>query len=280
MYADIIVDITHTKLDKVFQYQIPSELEGILKPGMEVSVPFGNGNKETKGYVTGITDTCDYDPSKIKKIINIQEGSVPIESKLIELAAWMKENYGGTMIQALKTVLPIKQKQKSKLKRTVRLLLSEEEGKEKLNFYLHKNQKARARVLAELLVYKELEYELIVKKLNVSTSVLKVLEEQKVLKIDQEQIYRNPVSVKKKEKREIRYTKEQEDAILRFTEDYKKGIRKTYLIHGVTGSGKTEVYMEMIARISSKCRPVVGSSKIYSVFPVSRFESSVASLTR
>ena len=249
MYADIIVDITHAKLDRVFQYQIPSEMEGVLKPGMEVCVPFGNGNKETKGYVTGITDTCDYDPSKIKKIKKIQEGSVQIESKLIELAAWMKENYGGTMIQALKTVLPIKQKQKSKLKRTVKLLLSEEEGKEKLDLYLHKNQKARARVLAELLTYKELEYELIVKKLNVSSSVLKALEEQKVLVIDKEQIYRNPVKEKKKEQKEIQYTKEQEEAVLRFTDDYKKGIRNIYLIHGVTGSGKTEVYMEMIAHV-------------------------------
>ena len=51
MYADIIVDITHEKLDKVFQYRIPSHLEGMLKVGMEVVVPFGMGNKEIKGYV-------------------------------------------------------------------------------------------------------------------------------------------------------------------------------------------------------------------------------------
>ena len=49
MYADIIVDITHEKLDKVFQYRIPSHLEGMLKVGTEVVVPFGKGNKEIKG---------------------------------------------------------------------------------------------------------------------------------------------------------------------------------------------------------------------------------------
>ena len=56
----------------------------------------------------------------------------------------MKENYGGTMIQALKTVLPIKQKENARMKRRLCLILSEEEGKRKLEFYLEKNQKARA----------------------------------------------------------------------------------------------------------------------------------------
>ena len=58
MYADIIVDITHEKLDKVFQYRIPSHLEGMLKVGMEVVVPFGMGNKEIKGYVTRTCGVC------------------------------------------------------------------------------------------------------------------------------------------------------------------------------------------------------------------------------
>ena len=51
MYADIIIDITHEKLDKIFQYRIPDKLKEDLRIGMEVVVPFGKGNKETKGYV-------------------------------------------------------------------------------------------------------------------------------------------------------------------------------------------------------------------------------------
>ena len=249
MYADIIIDITHTKLDKVFQYHIPEYMESFLRPGMEVMVPFGNGNKETKGYVTGISKVCDYDPKKIKDIKGISEKSVAIESKLVELAAWMKENYGGTMIQSLKTVLPIRQKQKSKVKRTIKLLLSEEEGKEKLDFYLRKNQRARARLLAELLMYHEIGYELVIGKLNVTRATVKTLEEQGVLKIEQEQIFRNPVQTYQKEQIEISYTEEQKNVISRFSNEYSKGIRNTYLIHGITGSGKTEIYMEMIAQV-------------------------------
>ena len=80
MYADIIIDITHEKLDKVFQYSIPSHLEGMLKVGTEVVVPFGRGNKETKGYVTGFSREAGYDVSKIKPVAGIAKDSVAIES--------------------------------------------------------------------------------------------------------------------------------------------------------------------------------------------------------
>ena len=128
MYTDIIIDITHEKLDKVFQYRIPSHLEGMLKVGTEVVVPFGKGNKEINGYVTGFSERAEYAPEKIKEILRIAEESVAIESRLVALAAWMKESYGGTMIQALKTVLPIKKKERAKEKQKVRLLLTEKKS--------------------------------------------------------------------------------------------------------------------------------------------------------
>ena len=92
MYADIIIDITHEKLDKVFQYRIPSELEGILEVGTEVIVPFGRGNKETGGYVIGFSETTDYDADKIKFILRRAEDKRAIESKLVALAAWIRSN--------------------------------------------------------------------------------------------------------------------------------------------------------------------------------------------
>ena len=111
MFADIIVDIKHEKLDRIFQYRIPEWLKEELNVGMEVVIPFGKGNRQTKGYVVGISETCDYDLSKVKEIEDISRNSVEIEAKLIALAAWMKSNYGGTMLQSLKTVLPIKEKE-------------------------------------------------------------------------------------------------------------------------------------------------------------------------
>ena len=129
MYANIIIDITHEKLDKIFQYRIPRELENELSIGTEVIVPFGKGNRETSGYVIGFSKNTDYDPEKIKPVLKIAEKRMAIESKLVSLAAWMKEYYGGTMIQALKTVLPIKKQENIRQKRTVRLLMNEEDAK-------------------------------------------------------------------------------------------------------------------------------------------------------
>lgn len=249
MYADIIIDITHEKLDKVFQYRIPSELEGILEVGTEVVVPFGRGNKETGGYVIGFSETADYDADKIKFILRRAEDKRAIESKLVALAAWMKESYGGTMIQALRTVLPIKKQEKIKKKRTVRLLLSEEEGRERLDIFLHKNQKARARVLAGLLDQPCQDYELLTKKLHVTLAVLRAMEEQGILLIESQDALRNPVCYRRTEEKETILTKEQEQAVSVFAQDYENGYRNTYLVYGVTGSGKTEVYMQMIRHV-------------------------------
>ncbi len=249
MYADIIVDITHEKLDKVFQYGIPSELEGVLQIGMEVIVPFGKSNKEIRGYVTGFSHKPVYDEAKLKTVLRVAKDSVAIEAKLVALAAWMKEHYGGTMIQSLKTVIPIKKQEKAREKRRVRLLLGEEEGKRQLEVFLHKNQKARARLLAALLDQPEQDYDLLTKKMNVTRTVVRALEEQKLITLESEKVFRDPIRHKNTRRKTPEFTEEQQHAINIFREDYRRGLHKTYLVYGITGSGKTEVYMEMIAQV-------------------------------
>lgn len=116
-YAKVIVDISHEKLDRTFEYRIPEKLCGKVCEGMQLLIPFGPSSRQITGYVVGISEEADYDPARIKEVIEVKEDGVAIEGQLIRLAAWMKKNYGGTMNQALKTVLPVKKKIKAKEKR-------------------------------------------------------------------------------------------------------------------------------------------------------------------
>ena len=104
-----------------------------------------------KGYVIRVTDQPSFDVSRMKEIRGVETGSNSIESRLIALAAWMREQYGATMIQALKTVLPVKQKMKQKEERWIRLLLEKDEGENQLELCRKKHYVARQRLLEALL---------------------------------------------------------------------------------------------------------------------------------
>lgn len=125
MYASIIIDISHEKLDRTFCYRIPEDMKEQIYPGVQVTVPFGKGNRSIRGYVIEVRPSPDYDADKIKEISSVAKSSVPIETQMIALAAWMRRNYGGTMNQALKTVIPVKQKSRAKEKRIVCLCMEE-----------------------------------------------------------------------------------------------------------------------------------------------------------
>ena len=196
IYADIIIDISSEKLDKTFQYRVPEELEQEIKVGMVVSIPFGNGNKIRKGYVIGLTDKPKVDPDRIKAISQCSSGQETTESRLIILAAWMRENYGSTMIQALKTVLPIQEKIRAKEKRYLCLNVSEKEGRKILEGLEKTRFKARTRLLRELLDKKRLEYTLAAKELGATSAVVGKMKEQGVLRIEYDEIFRNSIDGK------------------------------------------------------------------------------------
>ena len=113
LYARVIIDISHEKVDRPFCYKIPKHLLEQIKIGDCVEVPFGKGNAIRKGYVIELMEMPDFNPDLIKEIEGVT-GGVKVENKLIKLAYWIREEYGSTMIQALQTVLPVKQKVKQK----------------------------------------------------------------------------------------------------------------------------------------------------------------------
>lgn len=256
-FAQIIIDISHEKVDRTFDYRIPSQLEDRISVGVLVKIPFGKGNSLRKGYVVGITDHADYDADKIKEIDSIVEGSVSAESQLIMLAWWLKEQYGSTMNQALKTVLPVKQKVKPKEKKVLRLLIPEEQLEALTAEAEKKSYKARVRLFKALKENPLIPYEVASGQMNLSAATLKPVIEKGYVALESEEIFRNPVKDAGSRVKAVDLNGEQQAVADAFCEDYEAGKRETYLIHGITGSGKTEVYMEMISRVISEGMQVI-----------------------
>ena len=245
-YANVIVDISHEKVDRPFQYKIPERLMGKLSPGMCVEIPFGNGSRFRQGYVIEVTDKPEYAPEKQKEIAGIVQGGVSMQADQIRLAAWIRETYGSTMIAALKTVLPVRQERKQKEKKKIVRCLGAEETMALLGQAQRKHQTAKIRVLEQLCREEILPYELVSGKLNVSPATLRSLESQGVIRVEAESYYRNPVKLNAEAEEGKQLSGEQSAVRDQVLSDYDQGKNKTYLIHGITGSGKTEVYLAII----------------------------------
>lgn len=256
-YADIIVDISHEKVDRPFRYRIPDELLERVAPGVRVHVPFGKGNKDVTGYVVDILDKADYPEDKIKDIICIDESATTVESDLIKTAYWMKSHYGSTMITALKTVLPVKRKLKQPEKKKITRCCDSEKIERLIAECTQKHQTAKVRVLNALLEEEVLPYSLLSEKLNVSASTLNSLEKQGVITIEKESYYRNPVKRISEREAAKPLSESQRFIIEDVMNDYRGGNMGTYLVHGITGSGKTEVYLGIIEQMIAMGRQAI-----------------------
>ena len=192
-YANIIIDISHESVDKTFQYRIPEHLLGQITAGQQVYIPFGAGSHKRKGYVVELTNQAEYDISKIKKIDSLVEGSITAQSQLIHLAWWMKERYGSTMNQALKTVLPVKQKVREAPKRKIHLLVDALTLEAAIQTAERKKYKARLRLLYALKENPDLPYENTLHKLNLTAAAIRPLEQEGLLAVQVVNQYRNPL---------------------------------------------------------------------------------------
>ena len=119
LYADVIPGISHKELDKTFQYKVPEDLADQAVPGAFVKVPFGRGNKTINGFIVQLGSEPEIEKDKIKEIIEICSDKDLPESRMIDLAHWMKDEYDTTMIRALKTVLPVQEAVRSRKSRVL-----------------------------------------------------------------------------------------------------------------------------------------------------------------
>ena len=262
-YAQIIIDISHGRLDRPFTYRIPEALQNDLCLGSLVVVPFGKGDTKRKGYVIGFSNSCEYPDGRLKEIESIASGGTDVTGdNAVRLALWMKQRYGSTMAVALRTVLTSRKQAKPCEHRSIHLLLSKDDAEKKRHEFAMKHQVARERLLRELMEAPDQPYSLIIQKLHVTAPVIAALKKQGILEVRTETFLRNPVSIEKREEAGILLSPEQKaisEGVLRDFEALQEGkdIPRVSLIHGITGSGKTEVYIAVIEEIVKRGRQAI-----------------------
>ena len=261
-YAEIIIDIAYNKLDRPFTYRVPERMQSVLRPGSLVLVPFGKANVMRKGYVIALKDECGLALGEIKEIAELPVNDSGYSedddgAAAVALAAWMKERYGSTMAAALRTVLTSRKPGKPVMTREIELILDRAQAQEQLSAYERKHQVARERLLRELMDVPRQPYSLITSKLHVTASVIRAMAAAGVIRVTQEESFRNPVSFDSAVQDHKELSDEQRAVVDGVLADYDAGKSTVSLIHGITGSGKTEVYISIIKGICERGKKAI-----------------------
>lgn len=254
IYAGVIVDISHEKLDKIFQYSVPEDIASVISIGNKVNIPFGAGHRT--GYVVNLSDTPEIDPDKIRPLDGIVKSSTTIDERMIKLAYWMKTNYGSTINQALKTVIPVKEKVKQVNNRTVRLLISPREALSLSEEYRTSKRK-QSEILKFLSDNPVCDYRKVTQQMGQVRQSLTALSDAGLIEIDTQRVFRNELEAAEDFRNVTSLNQEQQVVCDGIIKDYDNNDMTPCLIKGVTGSGKTEVYMEIIQHVLSKGREVI-----------------------
>lgn len=240
----------------IFDYIIPERYHNIIKTGMKVTVPFGR-NRLVEGYIINLKNDTDIETDRLKSIEGVEDCHLFFNEKQVELARWISEEYMCSITDSLKCILPPDVSGKT-LKGVV-LNISKIQC-EKLIEDLKYNKRYKSQVeILELLNKIDggiAERELI-ENYSFSKSSINTLIKKSILRSTEIRVLRDPydgVKFQKYKKPEL--TSEQKEVIDKILNGEKNGARN-FLVHGVTGSGKTEVYMELIEHMIKRGKKAI-----------------------
>jgi len=244
VYAEIIVDIASEQVDRVFTYSIPDSMK--LQPGMRVRVPFGPREKE--GFVIRLKDQADYDENKIKPVLSTLEDYPALLPQLMELAWEIRERCHCPLCEALRLMLPAEMRGgriKIKTEEYARLLIPQD----RIDEAIQKQGRANKRKLLITLL-SDGQYHSLEELRGMISNVrdpLNYLVEKEMAEIVEQETLRSPFYGRVDAPPDPELTAEQTEVLSELLPALQQP-QRPFLLHGVTGSGKTEVYIRLVRK--------------------------------
>ena len=243
MYAKVIIEIGVKNVDKMFTYVVPDNMKEDIKVGCRVKVKFGSMVLE--GFVLELTNAIDKVNYELKEIIELVDKIPILNKEMLELGKKIQEITLCSLISAYQVMLPkaLKASIKTNINtKLIRYAVSNKKDMELITYIENTKYEKQREFLKKLIVEKKI-------KVDKLESYLNTLEKNGLIKFIYEEDYRYKFNTNNSDTRVI-LNNEQEVCVNKVTNSF--GISKTFLLYGVTGSGKTEVYMNIIEKAINK----------------------------
>ena len=242
LYCSVAVN---RPLRREFSYSVPDELADSIAVGMRVAVNF-SGSKEI-GVVVALATECDLDPKKVRPIRQLLDQTPVVDAELLELTYWMANYYACSWGETLAAVLPGALKRETSRRKVLMIEATEGVGEVELQLLETSHSKQHRLLRSVLEAGKRVELRELTRRLNLSDAPARTLEKKGWVRLEKIEVDDDPFGESHaKRERPAKLTDEQESALKTISECLDAHEYSTQLIEGVTGSGKTEVYLRAI----------------------------------
>ena len=249
MIAEIVINRSAKRLNRTFDYRVPENLEELVMVGSKVLIPFGKSSTLEEGYVVGIKENTQYD---VKEIVQIKHN---LTEKQIELAQWMAKRYFCNVSDCIKQMLTPGTKSKNNEKNVQDKMINAvylKKDIEEIQFDIDIG-KIKSEKQKKILQFLKSNEGVTIPEIEMFTggtrAIVKTLEKNEYIEIVEKKVERDPLANKQIAKTEnLQLTDEQQSAYNSVMSAMQEHRYNQFLLYGVTGSGKTEVYLQLIGK--------------------------------